>query len=176
MPKYSEVAAFRDVPKKLIYLGIFISLLGQFTGVPILSHKMCELYGAPDQKILVGSLNLQASECLIKTDDDGQVTSSACAPSSKDGGYVNQCSAIRQVETYIGMMGAVVSQIVISRIPKKEALLAVYLTIALCHQLMQIVLWKDAPKWGAAFLFIAHIAASIQETIVVVWIADNVPT
>ena len=61
MPKQSEAAAFNNVPTRLIYLGIAISVLSQLTGVPIISHKQCSIYQAPDNKLLRGSLSWEST-------------------------------------------------------------------------------------------------------------------
>jgi hypothetical protein len=44
MKKFNEVSAFREVPKELLLFGIILSILGQMTGVPILSHKQCTFF------------------------------------------------------------------------------------------------------------------------------------
>ena len=145
-----------------------------------MSHKMCSFYQSPNRAILRGSLSWEGIEpdgCPYVGTLDCQMGYGECpAPESPSGVYSNTCSFKRQFETYIGVFGAGVSSIAMANFSKKNSLIIAYLVIALSHQIAQIGIWKDKHGLGYAMFIIAFAAATIQDTIIVVWIADNIPT
>ena len=160
-----------------------------------MSHKMCSFYQSPNRAILRGSLSWEGIEpdgCpYVGTEtapespryvgtgtapESRPYVGTGTAPESPSGVYSNTCSFKRQFETYIGVFGAVVSSIVMANFSKKNSLIIAYLVIALSHQIAQIGIWKDKHGLGYAMFIIAFAAATIQDTIIVVWVADNIPT
>ena len=61
-------------------------------------------------------------------------------------------------------------------VSKKYILIMAYVVIAFSHQISQIGVWKNAPGFGSSMSMIAFAAAVIQDTIIIVWVADNIPT
>ena len=94
----------------------------------------------------------------------------------EEGVYVNLCSSKQSSESQIGVFGSLVSQVVITKIPKKYALIFCFIMIALSHQIAQIGVWKSNSDLGNSMSMVAFLAETISKTIIIVWIADNIPT